>query len=185
MSKLEDETKKYQHLISKHELLEEDHVMLKAQMESEKQKLLELDVLRNKLSQADTIEARLVKENTNLSRKCVEMQKNIAALESAADSRMAGLELEKNRLKSSLEDKQREYEHLCQENEMNAYQVAQLRKDVSVVKHRWETILNILFFQNDDLRGKLDDYERINKAQRTLSEHNSHLEQDLKKLHVQ
>ncbi|XP_062706338.1 myosin-2 heavy chain isoform X3 [Aedes albopictus] len=167
MSKLEDETKKYQQLISKHELLEEDHVMLKAQMESEKQKLLELDVLRNKLSQADTIEARLVKENTNLSRKCVEMQKNIAALESAADSRMAGLELEKNRLKSSLEDKQREYEHLCQENEMNAYQVAQLRKD------------------NDDLRGKLDDYERINKAQRTLSEHNSHLEQDLKKLHVQ
>ncbi|XP_021702065.1 myosin-2 heavy chain isoform X2 [Aedes aegypti] len=167
MSKLEDETRRYQQLISKHELLEEDHVMLKAQMESEKQKLLELDVLRNKLTQADTIEARLVKENTNLSRKCVEMQKNIAALESAADSRMAGLELEKNRLKSSLEDKQREYEHLCQENEMNAYQVAQLRKD------------------NDDLRGKLDDYERINKAQRTLSEHNSHLEQELKKLHVQ
>lgn len=131
MSKLEDETRKYQQLVSKHESLEEDHVMLKAQIESERQKLQELAILRNKLEQADSIEARLVKENTNLSRKCVEMQKKIAALESSADSRMAGLELEKNRLKSSLEDKLREYEHLSQENEMNAYQVAQLRKDVS------------------------------------------------------
>lgn len=131
MSKLEDETRKYQQLVSKHELLEEDHVMLKAQIESERQKLQELTVLRNKLEQADSIEARLVKENTNLSRKCVEMQKKIAALESSADSRMAGLEMEKNRAKSSLEDKQREYEHLSEENEMNAYQVAQLRKDVS------------------------------------------------------
>ncbi|XP_065081064.1 myosin-11 isoform X2 [Ochlerotatus camptorhynchus] len=167
MSKLEDETRKYHQLVSKHESLEEDHVMLKAQMESERQKLQELTILRNKLEQADSIEAMLVKENTNLSRKCVEMQKKIAALESSADSRMAGLELENKRLKSSLEDKQHEYEHLSQETEMNAYQVAQLRKD------------------NDDLRGKLDDYERINKAQRTLSEHNSHLEQELKKLHVQ
>lgn len=167
MSKLEEETRKYQQLVSKHENLEEDHVMLKAQMESNKQKLQELDTLRNKLTQADNIEARLVKENTNLSRKMVEMQKRVAQLESAADSRMAGLELEKNRLKSALEDKQREYEQLSSENEMNAYQVAQLRKD------------------SEDLRSKLDDYERINKAQRTLSEHNSHLEQELKKMHLQ
>ncbi|XP_062547558.1 myosin-11 isoform X2 [Armigeres subalbatus] len=167
MSKLEDETKKYQQLITKHETLEEDHVMLKAQLETEQQKLQELNILRNKLTQADNIEARLVKENTNLSRKCVEMQKEIAILESSADSRTASLELEKNRLKSSLEDKQREYDHLSEENEMNVYQVTQLRKD------------------NDDLRGKLDDYERINKAQRTLSDHNSQLEQELKKLHVQ
>lgn len=40
-------------------------------------------------------------------------------------------------------------------------------------------------FQSEDLRSKLDDYERINKAQRTLSEHNSHLEQELKKMHLQ
>uniref|UniRef100_A0A1Q3FM92 Putative myosin-2 heavy chain n=1 Tax=Culex tarsalis TaxID=7177 RepID=A0A1Q3FM92_CULTA len=167
MSKLEEETRKYQQLVSKHEHLEEDHVMLKAQLESNKQKFQELDTLKNKLVQADNIETRLVKENTNLSRKLVEMQKNVAQLESNADNRTAGLELERDRLKSALEDKQREYEHLSSENEMNAYQVAQLRKD------------------SEDLRSKLDDYERINKAQRTLSEHNSHLEQELKKLHLQ
>ncbi|KAL1376489.1 hypothetical protein pipiens_004377 [Culex pipiens pipiens] len=167
MSKLEEETRKYQQLVSKHEHLEEDHVMLKAQLESNKQKFQELDSLKNKLVQADNIEARLVKENTNLSRKLVEMQKKVAQLESNAENRTAGLELERDRLKSALEDKQREYEHLSSENEMNAYQVAQLRKD------------------SEDLRSKLDDYERINKAQRTLSEHNSHLEQELKKMHLQ
>ena len=38
------------------------------------------------------------------------------------------------------------------------------------------------YFQNDDLRRKLDDFERINKAQRTLNEHNQTLENELKKL---
>ncbi|XP_055546462.1 myosin-2 heavy chain isoform X2 [Wyeomyia smithii] len=167
MMKLEEESKKNQKLFAKHEALEEDHVLLKAQIETDKEKLQELEVLRRKLQQADTIETRLVKENTNLSRRLVEMQKKIAELESNAESRTVGLELEKNRLKSALEDKQREYEQLLNENEMNGYQVSQMRKD------------------NDDLRSKLDDYERINKAQRTLSEHNSHLEQELKKLHLQ
>ncbi|XP_055594715.1 myosin-2 heavy chain [Uranotaenia lowii] len=167
ISKLEDENKRYQLLVSKHETLEEDHVMLKAQIENYKPKLEELESLKKKLSQADNIEARLVKENTNMSRRLVEMQKRQAELESNIDSRYTSLELEKNRIKSSLEDKLQEYDKLNKENEMNAYQAAQLRKD------------------NDDLRGKLDDYERINKAQRTLSEHNSHLEQELKKMQVQ
>lgn len=39
-------------------------------------------------------------------------------------------------------------------------------------------------FQNDDLRRKLDDFERISKAQRTLHDHNSTLENELKKLKV-
>lgn len=91
----------------------------------------DLDVLRNKLSQAENIETRLVKENSNLSRKLVEMQKTVAALECNVDNRSTSLELEKNRLKSALEDKQRELDQLGNENEMNAYQVAQLRKDVS------------------------------------------------------
>ncbi|XP_058818505.1 myosin-2 heavy chain isoform X2 [Topomyia yanbarensis] len=167
LSKLEEESKKYQKLASKNKTLEEDYVLQKAQIETDKEKLQELEILRKKLTQADNIEARLVKENTNLSRKLVENQKRIAELETNIENRSAGYEIEKNRLKNALEDKQREYEQLINENEMNGYQVSQMRKD------------------NDDLRSKLDDYERIDKAQRTLSEHNSQLEQELKKLQIQ
>lgn len=47
--------------------------------------------------------------------------------------------------------------------------------------------MTFLFFfsiQNDDLRRKLDDFERINKAQRSLNDHNATLENELKKLKV-
>ncbi|XP_058448088.1 myosin-2 heavy chain isoform X4 [Malaya genurostris] len=167
MSKLEEESKKYQKLASKQKTIEEDYALLKAQAETDKPKLQELDILKKKLIQADAIESRLVKENTNLSRRLVEMQKNTAELETNIENRNATYELEKNRLRNALEDKQRECEQLINENEMNGYQVSQMRKD------------------NDDLRSKLDDYERIDKAQRTLSEHNSQLEQELKKLQIQ
>jgi chaperonin cofactor prefoldin len=40
----------------------------------------------------------------------------------------------------------------------------------------------VVFFQYEDLRRKLDDFERINKAQRTLNDHNQTLENELKKL---
>jgi hypothetical protein len=38
------------------------------------------------------------------------------------------------------------------------------------------------FFQNDDLSRKLNDFERVNKVQRTMNDQNSALEQDVKAL---
>ncbi|XP_035911133.1 titin homolog isoform X2 [Anopheles stephensi] len=165
-SEIHQQSRKFEELLQKHETMEEDHLVVKAQLASEREKAQEVDKLKNKLLQAEAIESRLVKENTNMSRRLVEVQKKLTAAETNNDNRYAGIELEKNRLKTALEDKQHDYEKLTKESEMNAYQVNQLKKD------------------NEDLRGKLDDYERINKAQRTLSEHNAHLEQELKSVYT-
>uniref|UniRef100_A0A182NAM2 hydroxymethylglutaryl-CoA lyase n=1 Tax=Anopheles dirus TaxID=7168 RepID=A0A182NAM2_9DIPT len=161
-TEIHQQSRKFEELLQKHETMEEEHLVLQAQLASEREKTQEIDKLKSKLIQAEAIETRLVKENTNMSRRLVEVQKKLTTLETNNDNRHAGIELEKNRLKTALEDKQHDYEKLNKENEMNAYQVNQLKKD------------------NEDIRSKLDDYERINKAQRTLSEHNAHLEQELK-----
>nr|XP_040235446.2 myosin heavy chain, non-muscle [Anopheles coluzzii]XP_040235447.2 myosin heavy chain, non-muscle [Anopheles coluzzii] len=165
-TEIHQQSRKFEELLQKHETMEEEHLVTQAQLAAEREKLQELDKLKNKLLQAEAIETRLVKENTNMSRRLVEVQKKLTAAETNNDSRYASIELEKNRMKTALEDKQHDYEKLAKENEMNAYQVNQLKKD------------------NEDLRGKLDDYERINKAQRTLSEHNAHLEQELKSVYT-
>ncbi|XP_058122187.1 myosin-2 heavy chain [Anopheles ziemanni] len=165
-AEIHQQSRKFEELLQKHESIEEEHLVLRAQLASEREKTQELDTLKNKLIQAEAIETRLVKENTNISRRLVEAQKKLSAAETGNENRYAAVELEKNRMKTALEDKLHEYEKLVKENEMNLYQVNQLKKD------------------NEDLRGKLDDYERINKAQRTLSEHNAHLEQELKNVYV-
>ncbi|XP_058061394.1 uncharacterized protein LOC131211792 isoform X2 [Anopheles bellator] len=165
-AEIHQQSKRFDELLQKHETMEEDHLVLRAQLASEREKTQEAQKLREKLIQSEAIETRLVKENTNLSRKLVEAQKKLATVETNAENRYASIELEKSRIKTSLEDKQHEFEKLNKEKEMNAYQVNQLKKD------------------NEDLRGKLDDYERINKTQRTLSEHNAQLEQELKNLYV-
>uniref|UniRef100_A0A182K3T5 SOGA coiled-coil domain-containing protein n=1 Tax=Anopheles christyi TaxID=43041 RepID=A0A182K3T5_9DIPT len=165
-AEIHQQSRKFEELLQKHETMEEEHLVTQAQLASEREKMQELDKLKNKLLQAEAIESRLVKENTNMSRRLVEVQKKLTAAETNNDNRYAGIELEKNRMKTALEDKQHDYEKLTKECEMNAYQVNQLKKD------------------NEDLRGKLDDYERINKAQRTLSEHNAHLEQELKSVYT-
>ncbi|XP_049538261.1 myosin-2 heavy chain [Anopheles darlingi] len=161
-TEIHQQNRKFEELLQKHETMEEEHLVLRAQLASEREKSQESEKVKEKLIQSEAIETRLVKENTNLSRKLVEAQKKLATAEASTDNRVATIELERNRMKSSLEDKQNEFEKLLKENEMNSYQVNQLKKD------------------NEDLRGKLDDYERINKTQRTLSEHNAQLEQELK-----
>lgn len=60
--------------------------------------------------------------------------------------------------------------------------------------HRW-TVLNFLFvtslfvffslffsFQNDELRKKLGDFNKVNKVQTSMNDHNSSLEQEIKQL---
>ncbi|XP_052868864.1 uncharacterized protein LOC128274644 isoform X1 [Anopheles cruzii] len=165
-AEIHQQSQRFDELLQKHETMEEEHLVLRAQLASEREKTQEAQKLREKLIQSEAIETRLVKENTNLSRKLVEAQKKVSTVETNAENRYASIELEKSRMKTSLEDKQHEFEKLNMEKEMNAYQLNQLKKD------------------NEDLRGKLDDYERINKTQRTLSEHNAQLEQELKNVFV-
>lgn len=129
-TEIHQQSRKFEELLQKHETMEEEHLVTQAQLAAEREKLQELDKLKNKLLQAEAIETRLVKENTNMSRRLVEVQKKLTAAETNNDSRYASIELEKNRMKTALEDKQHDYEKLAKENEMNAYQVNQLKKDV-------------------------------------------------------
>lgn len=49
-----------------------------------------------------------------------------------------------------------------------------------MIQRKWSN--EIVCFQNDDLRKKLSDFERVNKAQNSLNDHSSNLEQEIKRL---
>ena len=128
-SLVEDQNLQISNLTSRYEALQEEHVLFKAENASDKKNTQqELQSIKNKLTESEVIEARMKKENTDLSKKLLESSRKLAALESSGGR---NVELERNRLRSQLEDKQREYEHLSRENEVNAYQLAQIKKDVS------------------------------------------------------
>ncbi|XP_055710579.1 myosin-10 isoform X2 [Phlebotomus papatasi] len=157
---------KYKDLTGKYELLEEEHVLIKAQLTSEKEKAQnEVASLKKKLSEAKDRDSRNKSETETLTKRLSEAKEKIADLESR-NVKMSAIELERNRLKSSLEETERLFEKLKKENEMNADQVMQLKRE------------------NDEARKKLDDFERVHKVERSLTDQNVLLEQEIKKLRL-
>ncbi|XP_059616735.1 myosin heavy chain, striated muscle [Phlebotomus argentipes] len=157
---------KYKDLTGKYELLEEEHVLIKAQLTSEKEKAQsEVATLKKKLTEAKDKDSKSKSETETLTKRLSEAKEKITDLE-ARNVKVTAIELERNRLKSSLEETERLHEKLKKENEMNADQVVQLKRE------------------NDEARKKLDDFERVHKVERSLNDQNATLEQEIKKLRV-
>lgn len=160
---LSKEAKKFSTLTGQYELLEEEFVLFKAKLTTEKEKLdSEVKALKAKLKES---EINFKQEKEDLSKKLKDVQKKLTEAEhSSGKTSTASSDLEKNRLKAKLEEKESEYKKLSQQYDMVVDQLATIRKE------------------SEDTRRKLDDFERINKAQRTLNDHNATLENELKKL---
>lgn len=77
-----------------------------------------------------------------------------------------GSESNRQRLKALLEEKQSEFE--------------QLKKEYDVVNDQMEFMRR----ENDDLKKKLDDYEKVNKIQRNISADSTALENEIKQLRL-
>ncbi|XP_055682397.1 myosin heavy chain, striated muscle [Lutzomyia longipalpis] len=160
------DVEKYKDLTGKYELLEEEHVLIKAQLTTEKEKAQsEVAALKKKLAEAKDKDSKNKSETETLNKRLSEAKEKIADLE-GRNVKMSAIELERNRLKSSLEETERMFEKLKKENEMNADQVMQLKRE------------------NDEARKKLDDFERVHKVERSLNDQNALLEQEIKKLRL-
>ncbi|XP_052837635.1 myosin-2 heavy chain isoform X4 [Drosophila gunungcola] len=163
---LSSEQKRYEDLNNHWEKLSEETILMRAQLTTEKQSLQsELNAHRQKISEMDTIRI----ERTDMARKLSEAQKKIADLQAKALKAVNGngSEYERTVLKNKLAEKEHEYERLRRENEMNIDLVFQLRKD------------------NDDLNGKLSDYNRIEQAQSSLNGHGARREAEIRELKEQ
>ncbi|EDW51931.1 GM13732 [Drosophila sechellia] len=163
---LSAEQKRYEELNNHWEKLSEETILMRAQLTTEKQSLqAELNASKQKISEMDTIRI----ERTDMARKLSEAQKRIADLQAKALKTVNGngAEYERTVLKNKLAEKEHEYERLRRENEMNIDLVFQLRKD------------------NDDLNGKLSDYNRIEQAQSSLNGHGARREAEIRELKEQ
>ncbi|RZC34944.1 leucine-rich repeat-containing protein [Asbolus verrucosus] len=160
------EKQKYEDLTAKYEILEEEHVVTKAKLVMEKETIE--NQLSNTKSELQDLEGELKtlretynKQHDEWIKEKLNMQEKIKEIEKKTGN---GNELEKARLKSSLEEKQLELDQLKKENDVINDQLEYMRKE------------------SDELRKKLDDYEKVNKVQRSISADSSAMEKEIRQL---
>lgn len=92
------------------------------------------------------------------------MQEKLLEYKEKSEEGKTALSLETTRLKSSQEQKQRELDRLRKEYEVVNDQMQYMRKE------------------NDELKKKLEDYNKVNKIQRNICADSSALEREIKEL---
>lgn len=100
-----------------------------------------------------------IKEKLNMEEKLREYQKKSQEGKNTSN-------LERTRLKSSLEQTQSELE--------------QLKKEYEVINDQMENLRR----ENDELKKKLDDYDKVSKIQRNISADSSAMEKQIKQLTI-
>lgn len=141
-AQISGDARKMMDVTTKHEQLEEQHVLVKAQLTSQNEQLeIKTATMKTKLSTMEAELARYKRDNIDLSRKIVEMQARYKDLESKS-SQNAVIEHEKNRLLASLQEKSHQYELLISENEMNKDLSEQLKKEVNITHTHTQTKSN-------------------------------------------
>jgi chromosome segregation ATPase len=128
------EQKKNSTLTGQYELLEEEHVLFKAQLTTEKEKLeAEIKSLRIKTKEFDDVEANMKRDKADMTKKVTDLQRKLTEAEhnvAQKSSSSSTFELERSRLKSKLEEKITDFTKLVKQNEMNVDQLSSVRKDV-------------------------------------------------------
>ena len=105
----------------------------------------EISTLKQKLSESQSKETKTKGETTDLTKRLNDFQAKITELEKKS-AKVNTLELEKNRLKGSLEEKDRNYAKLKKENEMNLDVVSQLKKEVQNFLFLTISLINKIYF---------------------------------------
>ena len=130
--RIESEGKKYAALNGRYELLEEEHVLFKAKLSTEKEKVeSDLTTLKIRVKNFEEAENKWKKDSTDLTKRINELQKKLTTAETK-DVKSSTTELELSRMRAKLESKESEYDRLVRENEMNVDQLGQMRKEVKL-----------------------------------------------------
>lgn len=129
---LAKEMKKNATMTGRYELLEEEHVLFKAQLTTEKEKLeAEIKSLKNKVKDFDDAEVVNRREKADLNKKIADIQRKLTEAElNGAKTTTSTFELERSRLRAKLEEKESEFNKLTKQNEMNVDQLSGMRKEV-------------------------------------------------------
>lgn len=121
----------YNELTGRYEALEEEHVLIKAQLTSEKENLSsEYNSIKTEVEHFKLLNKTLNNQILEMTTKLSDAQLKLKEANSN-QTRNGSLEYERNRLKNSLDEKEREYDHLRNENNMNSEMLLQLRREVS------------------------------------------------------
>lgn len=141
---LDKEQKKASSLTGRYELLEEEHVLFKAQLTTDKEKLeTEIKNLKVKVKEFDDIEVIHRREKADLMKKITDVQKKLTEAEfNSSKATSSTFELERSRLRAKLEEKESEFNKLSKQNEMNVDQLSSMRKEVSFF---WEVGVTLSF----------------------------------------
>ncbi|CAH1400836.1 unnamed protein product [Nezara viridula] len=155
---LESERHEYDELTKRYEELEEEHVVMKATLVQEKEKIQsQLVKAANEMEEVET-ELRSLKESYSIKQELWAKEKH--RLEDKSKD-CDTLILEKSRLQAICDQKQSEIEQLRKEAGGLSEQANYMRKD------------------NEELRRKIEDYEKLDKVQRNVSGDISSLQADL------
>jgi chromosome segregation ATPase len=128
---VQNERKRNSEFSSKYELLEEEHVLFKAQLSTENEKLeAEIKSLKAQITKLKMNEDETQSEKQSLKTKISDLQRKLTEAEIQGNKTSSTIDLEKSRLKSKLDEKEQEYSKLVKQNEMNLDQLSSLRKDV-------------------------------------------------------
>ncbi|CAG9760336.1 unnamed protein product [Ceutorhynchus assimilis] len=162
------ERQKYDDLTAKYEILEEEHVVTKAKLVMEKETLeKQFKNLKNEQDQVES-ELRTLRETYNTKhdtwiKERLDMEQKIKDISKVNYN---GGDIDKQRLKALFEEKQSEVDQIKKEYDLIHGQMEYIRKE------------------NDDLKRKLDDYEKVNKAQRNISADSSAMENEIRQLRI-
>ncbi|XP_046382724.1 uncharacterized protein LOC124153539 isoform X1 [Ischnura elegans] len=169
---LAHEKQEYEDLTSKYEMLEEDYVVTKAQLVSEKEAAeSQLLVAKHEMDNLDE-ELETLRDSFNSKQEMwikekIDMQERLKEAEekaSRAASNNDSWTLERNRLRDSLEEKNNETEKLRREAEVISDQMDHLRRE------------------NEELKSKLEDFDKVVKVQRNMAADTSALEKQVREV---
>lgn len=127
---MDSDKKRNSDLNAKYEKLEEEHILVKAQLTSEKENLqMSLNANRNILNDREAELRNVKKEKVDLSRKLTEA--TTKAKDADGQSlRITTLEYEKNRIKMTLDERDQQIGQLRDENDMNKDVCSQMKREV-------------------------------------------------------
>lgn len=189
-AELDRDKKRYSDFTAKYEQLEEEHVLIKAQLITEKENLQsEVAQQKSKLAQLESECLAAKKDKQDLNRKLTDAEYRIRENDRKT-SKMNGLELENTGLKSSMDGKIHQFNQLKMENDMNKDVCNQMKREVRYNDDGSQMVcvcvcISVIcehYFQIEELKRKLGDFQKVNKVQGSLMEHSSNLEQEIKRL---
>lgn len=130
-AELDRERKRYAELNGKFEHLEEEHLFVKAELTTQKENLqTELITTKSTIMNFEADLEKIKKEKEELSRALTQSQQKVSEF-NGKGAKASAVELENNRLKSTLSDKEQEFRNLRKETEMNKDVNDQMKKEVS------------------------------------------------------